>query len=217
MVVGARGAGRRREALGESGRETNQIREGPNLQEEREKSSKERKVKRKERWAQLCSDRNLCLSMANFSLCFIWTNAFNRLSSLKFNKNIVRGLELVLKNQNSLGESLYFSDLKKVADKCASDQRGSKERALGQTYVGRCCTTSPHSSAKAPRGWPRHLMENVCFSEHTSGGWDLPADLDLISRWYLSTSFRKCQNGQFPLHVLSCPMPPPKLTPVSWL
>lgn len=49
MVVGARGAGRRREALGESGRETNQIREGLNLQEEREKSSKERKVKRKER------------------------------------------------------------------------------------------------------------------------------------------------------------------------
>jgi hypothetical protein len=71
---------------------------------------------------------------------------------LKFNQNIEYGLELVLKNRNSLGESLYFSAFKKAADKCASDQRGNKERALGQTYVGRCCTTSSHSSTKALMG-----------------------------------------------------------------
>lgn len=93
-------------------------------------------------------------------------NQFNRMTQLKFNQNTVHGLELVLKNQNSLGEIFYFPDFKKVADKCASDQRRSKERAQGQTYVGRCCTTSPHSSAKAPRGWPRRLMGNVCFSVH---------------------------------------------------
>lgn len=33
---------------------------------------------------------------------------------MKFSKNIVHGLELVFKNQNSLGEILYFSDLKKL-------------------------------------------------------------------------------------------------------
>lgn len=123
------------------------------------------------------------------------------------------------KKSKQSGEMLYFSDLKNVADKCASDQRGSKKRALGQTYAGRCCTRSPHGSARAPCRWPRRGKEDVCFSANTSGeGWDLPADLDSISRWYLSASLQRCWKGQFPLHISSRPTPPLYLNSlVSWV